>query len=164
MNTSELSPEQESALVDLAITLNDKLEYPVAASANRAFNLGCSVGLLPVAIIVGATLLLARGNWVAAVIIAILSLLGLVLFANLVALITRNNVLKRTYHEQILAELESSLEEHKLSRTDFDRVAAATLPPGAGLRYFINTDNQEVQGEAKWNQMIISRVKKILKR
>jgi hypothetical protein len=157
MTEIQPSPDQEAALSDLAMQLNTRLENAVATSSSRAFNLGCSVGLLPGFILVGLTLIITHGNWVAAIVISILMLMGLVLFANLIALITRNNVLKRYYSEEILPELKNRLLEMKLARSDFDRMARMTLPPTSGLLHFAEPSlpDQSKEGYTQWNQSII---------
>ena len=65
MTEIQPTPEDETVLANLAVYLNEKLENTVAASSSRAFNLGCSVGLLPGVILVGFTLIITHGNWVA---------------------------------------------------------------------------------------------------
>jgi hypothetical protein len=134
---SSLSPEQQAALAQLALEANTKLETSAQEGANHAFNLGCSVGILPGAIIVLLAFILGRSNLLGAIIAALLVVLALVGFANYAAFQAKHNTLQRTYQRDIAPEIERTLNRLELSHQDFNHAAGAALPENAALRSFL---------------------------
>lgn len=131
--TSLIEPEVESRIASALLELNGRLEETVNAATNRAFNLGCAVGLIPAAVIIITTYFLTNNSLLGSVIMFVFMVLGLVLFANMVASITRRNTLKRNYHEDIEPQLIKLAAENNLELTHIYAVGALTLPEGSGL-------------------------------
>jgi hypothetical protein len=140
--------EESGSLAELASSLNEKLETRADAATNQAFNLGCFVGIVPLLSIVIATYFLTGRSWVGAAVMFVLMVLGLVLFANVVAAITRKNTLQRTYHDEIRPQIDQALYRMQRARSEFDGAASEVLAPGAALRIFMtppaSTNNVDV--------------------
>jgi len=128
-----LTPEQALALAELAENANEKLESAGQGGANRAFNLGCTLTLVPAAILVGLVFLLSRGNWVMAAVVAFLAGMTTLILANYAAYQARNSAILRTYQRDIHPEIERTLNRLDLPRPSFDRIAYQRLPNGAAL-------------------------------
>ncbi len=143
------NPEEEyrDDLASLAVGMNTRLESETNIATNHAFNVGCFAGVLPAAIFVLLTFFLTGWSWIGAVIAALLMSMGLLVFANLSAAITRRNTLKRIYHSQLLPELEQALLEAGTSRAEFDRIAREMLPSNAALCDFLITPPQNIQSD-----------------
>lgn len=137
MQDNALTPEQEQILIELINNLNERFESAVNTATSQAFNLGCSVGLLPGAIILVLTFFFSHGSLAALMIAALLVIISLLALANLVAYIARSRSITHIYQRQILPEIESNLRTLGQSRSDFEQMAAKILPQGAGLRAFL---------------------------
>jgi len=132
----EKSGEQDD-LALLASSLNEKLESNADSATTQAFNLGCFVGIVPVFFIVIATYFMTGRSWVGASVMLVLMSLGLVLFANVVAAITRQNTLKRTFHDEIRPQIDQTLSRLQIAPSEFDAAAIEFLAPDAALRVFL---------------------------
>lgn len=104
-----LATDQLEELQQLASTMNEKLLSAGSSSAERAFGIGCGLGLLPVIAVAIILYILGVINLILAVVFAVLSLLFLVSFAALLASIARANVVKRTYRSDVLPAIEQYL-------------------------------------------------------
>jgi len=141
MSNSEHHPftaEQQERVLVLIEQVHEKLESSAQSNTTHAFNLGCSVGLLPAALITGAAFFITKGSWIAAVITALLMAIALLGFASLVANITRANIIENTYKKEALPQIETVLQELNISRPDFDSLANQNLPEGACLRKYLS--------------------------
>jgi hypothetical protein len=130
--------EQQERVLAVIEQVHEKLESAAQSNTTHAFNLGCSVGLLPAALIIGVAFLITKGSWIAAVITALLMAIALLGFASLVANITRVNIIENTYKNEALPQIEAVLQELDISRTDFDCLANQYLPEGAYLRKYLS--------------------------
>lgn len=136
MTTLEnLTTEQRAGLEDLVTGLNEDLQSSVQNSTNHAFNVGCSVSLLPLGVLVIVVFFLSRFNWVVTLVAAVFSLLAALGLATLVSITARNNALAQTYRLRIVPEIERRLIALDLPRPEFDRLAGELLPTGALLRF-----------------------------
>jgi hypothetical protein len=141
-----LPSEKQTEFVHLVNSLNETLETAAQTSANHAFNVGCSVSLLPLLLL--AVLVLILANWVSALIAGMVALLIALGLAALVAWTARKNAIEQTYRLRVAPEIERSLSTYQLSRLDFDRLADAVLPSGALLRNYLSLPEIEaVAGE-----------------
>jgi len=140
MENPALTTEQQTFLEDLARTADEKLLTAGQDSANKAFNLGCSVGLLPAAVFIGLTLLITRGSWIATGFITGLMAIGLLAFANLSASVSRSRTLQRVYQQEILPEIEIELGQIGLDLVTFKAVALVTISPDGPLQAFIERE------------------------
>jgi len=127
-----LQAEQESLIAQI-VSWNEQLESAVNNATNRAFNLGCFVGLFPASALILLTYFLAGKSWVGAIVMLVLMALALVLFANAVAGITRQNTMKRFYQETIQPEIVQMLKRHPMDYSDFAALASESLASASGL-------------------------------
>jgi hypothetical protein len=139
-----LPSEKQSEFVNLVNSLNETLETSAQTSANHAFNVGCSVSLLPLLLLVIVVLILA--NWVSALIAGMVAFLVALGLAALVAWTARKNAVEQTYRLRVAPEIERSLSPYLLSRPDFDRLADAVLPSSALLRNYLSLPETEAGG------------------
>jgi hypothetical protein len=137
MEDLPLTSENITALTLLVETSNGKLEAAAAASSSQAFNVGCSVGLMPGLIIIVLVFFLSKGSIAATAISILLVALFLILFANGVAYVSRSKAIDRLYNEQIKSEIDQILNEEMLTRQNFTRVASRVLPQDAALHKFL---------------------------
>lgn len=131
MNDSPLPVE------DLLVDANFHLETTAAANANQAFNLGCSMVLMPGLILVLLIFLISQGNWIMGGGAAVLVIMASLIVANFVALITKQRTLERTYTDKIRPELELGLQTSGLTLESARSVAANILPDTAALLRFL---------------------------
>jgi formate hydrogenlyase subunit 3/multisubunit Na+/H+ antiporter MnhD subunit len=128
-----LTPDQMAALTSLVEAENARLEEAASPVTHQAFNLGCLVGLLPGGVFLLAILLLSDFSIIGAAIALVLILMGLIAFANLAAMLARRNTVRRVYREESEKQIEQSLQDAGVRRSQFDRVARQVLPPQAAL-------------------------------
>jgi hypothetical protein len=122
---------------ELAESANEKLEQAVNEATHRAFNLGCLVGLLP-AVIFALVIFLSTGfSFIGTAMAVVLGIVSAMAFANLAAMITRNNTVRNTYTNMILPEIEQSLSNAGVERQVFDQAARESLSPSAALYPFV---------------------------
>ena len=79
------APTREQILSELAESTNQEFEAAVASSSNRAFNLGCSLTLLPGIILVLLVFILSRANWAMTLVTAVLVTMVAAIFTIFVA-------------------------------------------------------------------------------
>lgn len=145
---SEAPPvEPGEELAQLLVIWNDRLIEEANSATTRAFNLGCFVGLLPASIIVLLTYLLTSFSWVGALTMAILMVLGLILFANVVAGYAHNNTSKRIYLREIEPEIRRTLTKLNLDQADLHSAARSALSQDALLYGYIVPETPEAPEE-----------------
>ena len=137
MEAFDFSPEQNEALAGLVDRSNEALVEAGQSSATHAFNLGCSVSLLPAAILVILAFILTRGSWVFGFISILLALLAIVGVANLVASTAKEKAIQRTYQEKVAPEIEQKLSELNMDQDRFGLWVSNNLPDGAILRSYV---------------------------
>lgn len=132
-----MTPEQTQELTELIDVSNEKLRSVASSSAERAFGIGCTVGLIPVVIIAVVLYSLQIFNLILAVLVAIMSVMFLVGVASLLASLARANTLKRTYQREVEPEINRFTAQHGVSRWQFDTLASQALPDDAPLQIFL---------------------------
>ena len=134
---------------DLAIKFNENLLEQGRESANKAFNIGCSVGLIPSLMFIIITLILTKGSWIATGLISFMMGLGVLALANLSAYIARSKTYQRIYQTDILPELEHFLETNAADRDTFEEIAIESLPIDSPLvNYFSISRMNEILDES----------------
>lgn len=141
MEEQPLTPDQQEALDLLVKEANDKLEDAGQSRATQAFNLGCSMTLIPGLVVVVLAFILSRANWVMALIIAAVVILLALGLANLAAYTAKTNAIQRIYQLEAGPEIERALKKIELSRAVFDARARHILPQDAALQGFIQVSN-----------------------
>jgi hypothetical protein len=125
------------SLPEMAQDANTRLENTIGDATQQAFNLGCLIGMMP-AVIFSVVIFLATGfSLIGASMAVVLGVVSAIAFANLAAMITRQNTMKRAYRETINPGINNTLQAAGIARSDFDRVARETLPPSAPLVVFL---------------------------
>jgi Flp pilus assembly protein TadB len=133
MAFEDLSAEQQSALDQLAVQSNDKLQETGSKATSHALNLGCSMSLVPSLIILILVFLISRSNWVALGIAATLVILTAVILASLLATVARKRAVQREYELNIQPEIERQLREVPAGWDAFQTAALQALPEDAAL-------------------------------
>lgn len=137
MDVLEFSPEEHEALAALVTKSDQALVEAGQSSATHAFNLGCSLSLLPAAILVILAFLLTRGSWVFGFVSILLALLAVVGVANLVASTAKQKAVQRTFNEKIAPEIEQKLSEMQIEPERFGLWVSKNLADGAILRDYV---------------------------
>lgn len=143
MNDPNLSIETPDMLESKILELNDRLEDTSQASMSRAFNLGCSIGLIPAVLAVIAVFFFFKGSLIGAFFTALVSALGILAFANLSAYLAKARTIQRVYKEQINPDIEKFLLDQTISRQEFDNMADLSLPPQALMRMFLKPNHAD---------------------
>lgn len=120
---------------------DQRLEETGQSSANRAFNLGCWMGLLPTALLSILIFFLSKGSWVVTFVSAVMIFISLAALSNLIAYIAKNRSINRYFDEQMENEIEQQLVEFDISHQEFNQVVETSLPAGSALRKTINRTN-----------------------
>lgn len=144
----QLNNEENETLENILANFEESLDEAGRTSATRAFNLGCLIGVLPVLFVTLIAILLTK-SWLAGIITAVLMLIALLGFANLVALISRSNTMKKLYQDDVADQLEQKLIELNISKKDFYVFARENLSNSAILREYIPELNEPVAPSRK---------------
>ena len=138
MTGSSLSSQQTEALTQLAQDADQKLEDAGQTGASRAFNLGCSISMLPAVILILLAFFLSRANWAFSLITALVIGLLMLGLASLAANTAKRNTIGRVYQESVEPEIRQALRELDLARSQFDNLANQVLPQRATLRRYLS--------------------------
>jgi hypothetical protein len=144
MDSIDLTPEQTQELTELVETLNESLRSAASVSAERAFGIGCSLGLMLVVVVALVLYSLRIMNLILAVLVGIMSVMFLVGVASLLSSIARANTLKRTYQREVEPEINRFTNRAGISRQQFDTFAFQILPDGAPLQIFLKPLPEQV--------------------
>jgi hypothetical protein len=135
-NQSTHNDDQDKIISAIIDTAEEKLDEAGKESATRAFNAGCTTGLIPGIIIVVIAYFLTK-TWLAAIITGILMGMALVGYANLVALIARSKAMDRVYKSDIQPGIDQSLQEAEISQDEFNQFCLENLPETANLYQYL---------------------------
>jgi len=113
-----------------------KLDEAGKISATQAFNLGCTIALIPAGIIILIAYIATR-TWMAALLTGMLMSIAIIGFANLVAIIARTKAMERVYTNELKPEIINFIEEIGLTRSDFEQYAWQNLPNTSHLLQFL---------------------------
>lgn len=137
MDPVSITPDKSAEFVDFVESLNEKLRDAGAESAERAFGMGCALGLFPAVTIIAVLFIFGVINLILAVILLGMVLLALVGIAMLLASRARINALKRTYRTSVKPEIARYLDENNLTRQQFDQFVNELLPEDAPLQTYL---------------------------
>jgi hypothetical protein len=138
MDTNTLTAEQTQELTEQVEAWNESLRSAASQSAERAFGIGCSLGLMLVVVVALVLYSLRIMNLILAVLVGILSVMFLLGVASLLASIARGNTLKRTYQREVEPEIGQLTARFDLTRQQFDTLASQVLSDDAPLQNFLN--------------------------
>ena len=137
MDTIQLSPEQDQELQALVEDLNEKLRSAASSSAERAFGIGCSLGLIPVVIVAVVLYSMQILNLILVVLVGFISIMFLLGTSSLLSSIARSNTLKGTYQREIEPEINQFITRYEMPRQQFDTLASQVLADDAPLQKFL---------------------------
>lgn len=135
--------ESEVGLEELVEALNEKLRFAGADSAERAFGIGCLLGLLPAIGVILVLFLLKVINVILAFVLVGLASLTVLGGAMLLSYQARENSIKREYHQNVKTEIDRFLSENGLSLGQFISLVHPLLPENAPLAAFLPLENFE---------------------
>lgn len=133
----ESNPQDQESIDQFLETCELKLEESGKNNATQAFNLGCTIALIPAGIII-LIAYIATHTWIAAILTAILMGLAVIGFANLAAAIARTKTVERVYSSEISPAIDTYIQETRLTRAEFDSYTWENLPSSAYLLQFIS--------------------------
>jgi len=134
---------QNQELDHFLLEVEEQLEESGRLSANRAFNLGCWLGLVPAAVLTGIIFLISEESWVVTIVSAVMIVISLVALANLAAYIAKNRAIKRTYFEEINPRIEEEITRINISEAEFCEVAEGILPPDSLTIQFLKVQAED---------------------
>ncbi len=130
--TQRAEPPQE--LTAFVESENEKLRAAGAESAEKAFGIGCGLGLLPVVIIAVVLYAFNVVNFILAMILLLMGLLAVVGISMLLASRARINAERRSYQDTVNPEILQYLDEVELTPQQFSEIVDEQLPDDAPLR------------------------------
>lgn len=128
---------EPQGLSDFVETLNEKLRAVGADNAERAFGLGCMLGLLPSVLVIAILLVFKVLSLILAIVLALMAVLVLIGVAMLLASRARRVAMDRVYKDEVEPEIELYIEQNDLSRLEFDTQAAGRIPADAPLQTYL---------------------------
>lgn len=137
MELDSLTSEQQMEISTFVNGLNEMLESAVQDSTQHAFNFGCSVSVIPLAVLVILVLFLSGFNWIVTIGAAVISLLLALGLASWVAFTARKNSSDQTYRLKISPEIDRNLGRFNLTRPELESLAVKILPADARLRNYL---------------------------
>jgi hypothetical protein len=129
-------------LVEFAESLNETLRQGGAGRAEQAFGLGCSLGLIPLLLVIVLLLVFKFINLILAFILLVMGALVLAGVSMLAAQQARQNGVRQVYITSVEVEINKYLAQSHLSRTRFDSLVSQVLPQDAPLQAFLNQKEQ----------------------
>jgi len=154
MSQPSLSTEQKEILAQLARSSNEQLEAAGQSSATHAINLGCSIGLGPVIIIILLVFMISKGSWTVGLVTAAMLFLILMVFSSLIAATAKRSTLARTFTREIQPQITRTLNSMDLSQSSFEQFAREALPDGAVLMNFLeqHPSTPATSSDTKFNE------------
>jgi predicted membrane-bound spermidine synthase len=140
-NITEMSPQQSEDLKQLAESLNDQLRSSSSSGAEKAFGLGCGLGLLPVLGVVLMLWVTGVLSLIPALFLSAIGLIALVGVSLLLAQVARQRAAQRIFSTEIEPEIITFSSEQQIDRRVFDYIASRSLPADAPLQVFLSPEN-----------------------
>lgn len=149
--TNSSNDGSPDALAELVANASEKLEQTSETTTSQAFNLGCSVGLIPAGIIILLTAIVSRGNLTAIMISILVMAISLSIFASLAAYLARSRTIDRLNREEIFPYLESKSQELGFNREELVMTIDQLAPKGSPLRRYksSNRDDQSTNPDSE---------------
>jgi predicted membrane-bound spermidine synthase len=136
-DSSELTPEQAMELRQFAESLNDQLYISSSSGSEKAFGLGCGLGLLPVLGVILVLWLVGALSLIPALFLSVVGLVTLVGISLLLAQVARLRAIRRIYSAEVEPEIVTFINEQQIDRQIFDAIASQSLPGDAPLQEFL---------------------------
>ena len=122
---------------------NEALRARGAGSAEQAFGMGCSIGIVPLLLVVGLLFVFKLINLIMAFILLIMGFLVIVGVSMLIAQRARLNGITNTYQESVEPEIAQYLALNRLSRARFGTQVSQLLSQDAPLQAFLTQQEQD---------------------
>ena len=143
-----LTPEQALEVQQLAEALNDQLRSSSSSGAEKAFGLGCGLGLLPVLGTIFVLWLFDVLSLIPGLLLSVVGMITLLGVSLLLAQVARQSAARRIYAEAIEPEIAHLLSEQQIDRPFFDTIASQSLPSDAPLQAFLSPMRLGADGAA----------------
>lgn len=148
MVQEDRNTELEQDLESFALAMDEKLRDAGSSSAERAFGIGCGLGLIPIGGIIIFLYIFQVLNIILVVLLGFLGVLFLTGFSALLASVARANTVRRIYTEDVQPEIEGYTQRNRISREQFDTQVAQMLPVGAPMQAYLSPVIPEQPGES----------------
>jgi hypothetical protein len=135
-----MQTDNDQAITEYIRDLEGQLEEAGQISANRAFNLGCWLGLVPAGMLTLLIFFLSEGSWIVTLVSAVMILISLIALANLAAYFAKSKSMSRRYDDRIKAQVAKILEEFELTGDEFNQIMVDTLPGDSVLKKLMSAD------------------------
>lgn len=139
--SSTLKPEKQGAIKQRVQQWDSELQSAGGDSAERAFGLGCGIGILPVFGILGLLWILRSINLILFLILLVIALLALTGLGMLAAYRARANTMERLFQRRIVLELDQLLEQQQVTRAQVYSLAVDTLSKDSPLIPLLNLND-----------------------
>lgn len=130
-------------IVSFINSIDETLDEKAMINANRAFNTGCLISLVPSIIIIILTYIISGGGWIPAAITATLLMIAVLLFANFAAYTARNRTMERVFKNEVNPNIQNFIKEEGIDQEDFNQLASHNLPRGASLLKCLGIESLE---------------------
>jgi len=120
----ETESAEANGLEQLVDNANQTLLKSGAGAAEYAFGAGCFLAMIVIVGLLLVLFLFGMREWTTLAIISLVGVLAATLIAALMARRARNATIATTYRKTVQPEIETYLNEHQLSRQEFDDQAA----------------------------------------
>jgi hypothetical protein len=134
---TEITPQQSEDLKELAESLNDQLRSSSSSGAEKAFGLGCGLGLMPVLGVILVLWITGVLSLIPALFLSVIGLIALVGVSLLLAQVARQRAAQRIFSTELEPEIIKFSSEQQIDRRVFDHIASQSLPADAPLQVFL---------------------------
>ena len=138
IDSSETTPQQAAELKQLAESLNDQLRSSSSSGAEKAFGLGCGLGLIPVLGVILVLWIIGALSLIPALFLSVIGLITLAGISLLLAQVARQRSAQRIFSAEIEPEIVTFLNDQLIDRQVFDNIASQSLPADAPLQDFLS--------------------------
>jgi len=138
MNINQEGSATLTDLTEFILEINNSLETSAQVNANQAFNLGCTVGLVPALLFFFVMIYFVGFSVIVIFVASLLTVLMLIAFANITALIAKNRTIDKTFDNNVKLSIDEFLENQNITKVEFERTSVETLAPGSPLLKYIS--------------------------
>lgn len=135
---ADSAARRREKILNIVGDANQSLVQAGSGAAESAFGLSCSIGTIFGLILLGIIFLLGFRNWIVLAIIA----MGVTLVAAGVSVAlsgrAKSATIAGTYAREVEPKIENYLHSHRLTRQEFNALAAETLDNNAPLRRYLS--------------------------
>jgi hypothetical protein len=141
------APISQQALRQLVETSNQDLVARGTSAAESAFGIGCSLGGMATLVLVLATFALGGRDWTSLAIVALVAILISTGVSAFLATRARSATVTATYQRVVGPEIDKYVRANRITRPEFDALAAEMIPKGAPLRSYLAPPAEQERDE-----------------